>query len=446
MSHVSDLGRRRVLQGMLGGSAVTVGLPFLNGFLNSHGTALADGAQLPVSFATWFWGCGLNPGRWEPGQIGKFADLGPELKPLEAFKAKMNVYSGMKAFVDGKPFITHFSGAQAILTGSVPRAREFAQPSIDTLIADVIGTRTRFRSIEVACEGIATHSQSMRAGALVNPGEISPVALYGRIFGTGFKDPNAAEFTPDPAVMVRKSALSVVAEERQAFMNKLGAEDKQRLDEYFTSLRQLEQQLALELEKPAPLEACSVPGAVEEARPSTEIETAAINHALFAKLLTHALACGQTRVVNIVFGDALSTLRKAGGTQTHHEYTHEEPVDPKLGYQPEVAWFCTEIMRNLGVFLAELERIKEGDRTLLDRMLVLTGTDHGYAKIHSVENMPVMTIGNAGGRFKTGLHISAKGDPVSRVGLTVQQALGLPISTWGNDSMQTTKTITEIIA
>ena len=72
MSHVSDLNRRRVLRGMLGGSAVTVGLPFLNCFLNTHGTALADGAQLPVSFATWFWGCGLNPGRWEPAQVGKF--------------------------------------------------------------------------------------------------------------------------------------------------------------------------------------------------------------------------------------------------------------------------------------------------------------------------------------------------------------------------------------
>ena len=446
MSSFNAMNRRTVLRGVLGGTTATVGLPFLNCFLNSHGTALADGTPLPVSFATWFWGCGLNPGRWEPAQVGKFTDLGPELKPLEAFKAKMNVYSGMKAFVDGKPFITHFSGAQAMFSGSVPRAKELALPSIDTLIADSFGTRTRFRSIEVACEGIATHSQSMRSGALLNPAEISPVALYSRIFGPSFKDPNAAEFTPDPSVMVKRSALSVVAEERQAFMNKLGADDKQRLEEYFASLRQLEQQLDIELEKPAPLQACSIPSSAEEAPPSTEIETAATNHTLFAKLLSHALACGQTRVTNVVFGDALSTLRKAGGTQTHHEYTHEEPVDPKLGYQPEVSWFCTEIMRNLAVFLSSLEGIREGDHTLLDRVLVFTGTDHGYAKIHSVENLPSMTFGNAGGRLKTGLHITAKGDPVSRVGLTVQQALGMPINSWGTDTMQTTKTITEVIA
>ncbi len=446
MITTKHLNRRRVLRGMLGGTAVSVGLPFLDCFLNSSGTALADGTELPTAFSTWFWGCGLNPGRWEPAQVGAFNELGPELMPLKAHQKKINVFSGMKAFVEGKPFMTHYSGAQGIFAGTVPRSRESAKPSIDTLVADAIGGRTRFRSIEVACEGIPTHSQSQRSGALQNPAEISPVALYSRIFGASFKDPNAAEFIPDPAVMTRKSALSVVAEERAAMLKTLGSADKQRLDEYFTNLRLLEQQLELELEKPAPLQACSVPSAVEEARPSTEIETATINHALFTKLLTHALACGQTRVANVVFGDALSTLRKRGGTQTHHEYTHEEPVDQKLGYQPEVSWFCQEIMRNLAVYLDSLQNVREGDRSLLDRMLVMTGTDHGYAKIHSVENMPVMTIGNLNGRVKSGIHIQAKGDPISRVGLTVQQAFGMPVAAWGTDTMETSKTIKEIIA
>ena len=446
MSMTNQFNRRRVLRGFLGGAAVSVGLPFLDCFLNSNGTALADGSALPTAFATWFWGCGLNPGQWEPKQVGKYTDLGQELVPLQALKSKLNVYSGMKAFVDGKPFMTHFTGAQGFLGGTVPRSRETVAPSIDTLIADAIGGRTRFRSIEVACEGIPTHSQSSRGGNLQNPAEISPVALYSRIFGPSFKDPNAAEFIPDPAVMTRRSALSVVTEERQALAKSLGAADKLRLDEYFSNLRLLEQQLDLELEKPAPMQACTVPGAVEEARPSTEIETASVNHGLFTQLLTHALACGQTRVVNVVFGDALSTLRKAGGVQTHHEFTHEEPVDQKLGYQPEVSWFGKEIMRNLAIFASSLEATREGDRTLLDRMLVMTGTDHGYAKIHSVENLPSLTIGGANGKVKTGIHVAAQGDTISRVGLTVQQAFGLPINSWGTDSMQTSKTITEVVA
>ena len=66
------LGRRAALRGMLGGAAVTVGLPFLDCFLNTNATALADGQKLPVCFGTWFWGLGLNPGRWEPPMTGKF--------------------------------------------------------------------------------------------------------------------------------------------------------------------------------------------------------------------------------------------------------------------------------------------------------------------------------------------------------------------------------------
>lgn len=441
-----QLNRRTVLRGMLGGAAVSVGLPFLDCFLNDSGTALADGTPLPLAFGTWFWGCGLNPGQWEPAQTGAYQDLGRELKALEAHKAKMNVFSGMKAFIDGKPFLTHYSGTQAIFTGTVPRSPEVARATIDTLLADAIGTHSRFRSIEVSCAGKATQSQSARAGNLLNPAEISPVALYSRIFGSSFKDPNAAEFTPDPAVMTRRSALSIVDEERQAFTAKLGAEDKRRLDEYFTSLRGLEQQLDIELQRPAPLKACTVPSAGEEMPPGTEIGVVSHNHMLFSKLLTHALACGQTRVVNVVFGDPLSSLRRAGGTQTHHESTHEEPVDTKLGYQVDVSWFCTEIMRNLAVFASSLDNVREGDRTLLDRMVVLVGTDHGYAKIHGLENLAIMTLGGAGGRMKTGQHISAKGDPASRVGLTVQQVFGMPISSWGTDNMQTSKTITQVVA
>ena len=141
----------------------------------------------------------------------------------------------------------------------MPHGSTVEAPSVDTIIADAIGTRTRFRSLEVSCTGDPLHSQSRRSASAINPGEVSPVALYTRIFGPDFADPNAATFTPDPRIMAKRSALSVVAEERRDFMADLGAADKARMDEYFTALRELEAQLALELEKPAPLEACSKP-------------------------------------------------------------------------------------------------------------------------------------------------------------------------------------------
>src|SRR4029450_12500830 len=102
-------------------------------------------------------------------------------------------------------------------------------------------------------------SYSMPAGSTVNPSEVDPIQLYKRIFGPEFKDPNAAEFKPDPAIMLRQSALSAVRDERDALLRTVGAADRARVDQYFTSVRELEQQLGLMLQKPPPAESCVVP-------------------------------------------------------------------------------------------------------------------------------------------------------------------------------------------
>jgi len=73
-------------------------------------------------------------------------------------------------------------------------------------------------------------------------------------------------------------------------------------------------------------------------------------------------------------------------------------------------------------------------------------TDTGYARVHSLENVPMITAGGANGRIKTGIHVAANGDPATRVGLTCQQVMGLPVGTWGTDSMETSKPFTEVIA
>jgi hypothetical protein len=433
---------------MLQGAAVTVGLPLLDCFLNDNGTALASGAPLPAVFGNWFWGCGLNPGRWEPATIGPSYEMAVELRPLDRFRGKINIYSGMTAHLDGKPNPPHFMGPAAILTGSVLQTGPVpSTPSIDTLVADTIGTRTRFRSLEVACTGNPANSHSVRAGSVVNPSEVSPAALYARVFGPEFKDPNAADFTPEPAVMVRRSVLSAVGEQSRAFLATAGAADRARLEEYFTSLRELEQQLDIELQKPAPLEACTVPGKSDENPVGTVLETALAAHKLFAGILAHAAACGQTRVFNVAFSEGLSPIRLAGEANTQHLFTHEDPVDAKLGYQPNVAKFVAPIMGGFATLLEAFDGIREGDSTLLDRTLVFASTDHGFAKIHTLDNIPMMTAGSAAGRLKTGIHFAAgKGDPVSRVGLTIQQALGVPVSAWGTQSNQTSKTITDVMA
>ncbi len=435
--------RRNVLKGMIGGAAVTVGLPFLDAFLNANGTALAQtGAALPTVFGTWLQYLGFNPGRWIPDRVGKGYNNNTELKVFDPFKERMNIVSGANYFLDGRPVETHRTGAQIATLGGIPTGRD-SGPSLDSIIADSIGTRTRFRSIEVSLMG-DRRSYSKRAGAAVNPSEPSPDALYKRIFGPEFQDPNAGEFTPDAKVVAKRSVLSAVADQRHAIMGQLGAADRARLDEYFTSVRQIENQLAMKLEKPAPLPACHVPAAKQEVQPGEEVSQVTANTKLFADLLANAVACGQTRVFN-VFMDAQGA-RKAGSTNGWHGYTHEEPIDEKLGYQKEVTWFILWANQVCAEFLTTLQNQKEGPGSVLDRTLILWQTDHGYARTHTMDNLPVMTIGNAGGRFKTGMHIPFSGDPATRMGLTVMQGFGVSMSTWGSLSNQTQKPVTEILA
>ncbi|HEX4504775.1 MAG TPA: DUF1552 domain-containing protein [Alphaproteobacteria bacterium] len=439
--------RRTALKGMLGGGAVSVALPYLDCFLNTNGTALAaTGAPLPIRFGTWFWGCGLTPGRWIPQKIGAGYDMGPELKPLDAFKDRLSIFSGFKANTDGKGAVPHYTGSMSIMTGAPPKGQGMVEaPTFDTMVADTIGGQSRFRSLEVTATGNPSDSNSRRSSAVINASEPSPLAFYTRIFGPEFKDPNAADFKPDPKVMVRKSALSAIKDQRDALLSEVGVADRVRLDEYFTSIRQLEQQLDIQLQKPAPLEACKVPGQPGATKVGTQIEDVIANHKLMAGLMAQALACNQTQVFNVMFGDATSSLRKAGNTTTHHQLTHEEPIDEKSGVQPEATYFVERIVEGLQTMLVAMDSVREGDGTLLDHMLLLAYSECSFAKVHSLESIPMIVAGRANGKIRSGLHIDGNGDPVTRVGLTIQQVLGVPVSSWGAGSMQTSKSVTEIM-
>ena len=103
-------------------------------------------------------------------------------------------------------------------------------------------------------------------------------------------------------------------------------------------------------------------------------------------------------------------------------------------------------METLASMLKMMDGVKEGAGTLLDNSLVLATSESNFAKIHSVDNLPILVAGSAGGRWKQGQHISGNGDPSSRVGLTIQQALGIPVTEWGGGAMRTAKPIGEVIA
>lgn len=443
---MSKISRRTLLQGAMRGAAVAVALPILDMFLDSNGKAFADtGQRIPTRFGTWVWGCGFIPQKWIPTATGRDFAFPDDIKPLEPYRDQLAIFSGFDVKLDGVPNKPHITGCLGLRTGiPVPDERVEA-PTIDVLISDVIGTDTRFRSIEASASGI-NRSYSYRSASSPNPSEVSPLALYRRIFGEGFQDPNNTSFEPDPRHMVEQSVLSAIKEDRQRIMRMVGAEDRHRLDEYFESIRQLEQQIALQLQPPAPVENFVMPEEPANVTVNSEVENVMANHKIMAGLLAKALQSNQTRVFNMLLSDTASNLHHSGSTTTHHTMTHEEHDDPVLGYQKEHAWFLTRSMIAWREFLDELASIPEGDGTLLDNTLILAHSDCSIAKSHAVEGIPVMIAGSGGGRVRTGFHMAGKGDSLARIGLTVQQAMGVKVDRWGVKSMETNRVITDLLA
>lgn len=444
-SSVKDMTRRRLLRGLLGGGAVAVGLPILDCVLNDNGDAFAAGAPLPTRFGTWFWPCGLGEREWRPKVAGKDFDLPQEMAALKPFKEKVNLYSGSQIFLDGVANQTHFTGVQGYMTGRVTSSGEYFS-SIDGMIAEQIGKRSRFKSLVAVVDGDPKASWTAFASGKV-PAEPSPVALYKRIFGPGYTDPNAANFTPDPEAMASKSVLSAISDERAALNRNLGATDKQKLDYYFTALRSLEQQLEIQLQKPTPLPSCNRPDEVKDDGEALSIvEQAMVRHDLLCGLMTHAIACDQTRVVNLAMSQGMTKFRRDGDAVPHHSYTHTEPVDLSLGYQVKCAWFQSVYFDHLAKYVAMLDSVKEGDKSLLDRMSLFAFTCHGMPRLHSVLNYPFIAIGGANGKMNTGMHFASLGDTAARVTYTILQAYGVQVSNWGTGSNRVASPISGVLA
>ena len=443
------LDRRFLLRGMINGTAAAVALPFLDCFLDSKGKALAaTGENLPTRFGTYFWGCGLTKQLWVPKTTGKNYEITPQLKPLESIRDKINVFSNFRIPFDDNPNYQHWSGVAAAATGISPTKNgQFDSKTIDQQVADVISRGARYKSIAASAAGNPKESYSSLGGLNTLPAESNPLALYNRLFGTGFQDPSSPNWRPDPSIMIQKSILSVVEDDRKRAMMHLGASDKARMEQYFTSVRELEIQMETQLKRPALTAKVQIPEAPAHDLPVnnalTNIKTILPMMAKFAAI---AYATDQTRVFNISVSEPASQIFVPGDSLGYHQSTHEEPIDPVLGYQIRVHDYNVESMKLFALFLNELDSVREGDGTLLDNSLTFAFTDQSFAKIHAVDGLPMFTAGNAGGKFKSGYHIDGNNSPVSRVGLTIQKAIGIGIDSWGINSMETRNPFTELLA
>jgi hypothetical protein len=433
---------------MIDGGAVTVALPFLDCFLNGNGTALANGAPLPVRFGTWFWGCGMNKEIFVPKKVGADFDLPEELSAIAPVRKYINVYTGFDVFRDAYPSLCHTTGWIALRSGSVPATRiDRPGETIDVTVSNKIGKTTRFRSLSATATGdIRDTFNYENVNTPVTP-EWSPIQFYTRLFGPDFQDPNAPTFTPSPVTMVRKSVLSGVLDSTSQLSKTVGAEDKARIDQYFTGLRELERQLDAQLKKPDPIAACVKPKQTADIATATlEASMVGKRHNMMTDLFVMAVACDQTRVINMTYANSFPATAKPGYDKPHHSATHEEPVDEQLGYQPNVSWYTRRCMEAWSYFVEAFTKIKEGDGVVLDNMLIYANSDQSFAKVHGMDGIPMFTAGRAGGKVKGGIHVAGGGQPGTRVGFTCQKALGLDIESWGTQSNSTSKAISEVLA
>jgi hypothetical protein len=447
LNRLNDLGRRRFLRGMLGGGVVTLGLPLLNCFLNDNGTAFASGAPLPLRFGTWSWGLGMNSKIFIPTKVGADYNLPEELSALAAVRQHVNIYTNFNAMRDSSPNLCHYTGWIIMRAGSAPiGAEDKPGETIDVAIARVIGRNARFQTVTATANGDVRTSFSYENANSVNAAEASPLNFYKQLFGGDYQDPNAAGFTPNPRIMARKSVLSGVLEQTRQLSKMVSAEDRARLDQYYTDLRDLERQFDHQLLKPEPIGSChQVSSPKEDPKTTVDSEVVAERHRMMTDLMVMAVACDQTRVFNMAYSAAFASTVKAGYEKPHHTCTHEEPVDQALGYQPTASWFLRRSMESWAYFVEAFTKVKEGDGTLLDNLLIYGTTDTAWARIHSLDGIPMFTAGGAGGKVKTGIHVDGAAGPSTRLGYTIMKVMGVDTPSWGTKSNNTSKELGEVL-
>lgn len=431
------LDRRTLLRGLLGGAAVSIGLPPLDLFMNGNGTAWASGEAFPTRFGLFFWGNGIIPDKWNPARTGSGSawELSEELAPLADYKRWLTVVSGLDILLPNSA--PHFAGSCGILTGRKPvvatDTASYPTPTLDQVAAAAIGGSTRFASLEFGAKaegGLSYLGPSSR-----NPAEDSPYGLFQRLFGAGFTEPGDTPII-DPAWALRRSVLDAVGDDSARLRASLGVSDQRRLDQHLEGIRALELRLARLEQDPPDLAACVRPS--EPAADYPDIEGRAQvreKNRIMSELVAMAWACDQTRVASNFISHPVNDILFPGAPSGHHQLTHDEPGD-----QPEVHAIVVQLMECFADTLAACANIVEGDGTVLDHCAWLGTSEISLGRLHSLEDFPILIAGSANGRLVNDLHVrSAGGESTSHPTLSVLRAVGVPLASWGEDDNRVTE-------
>jgi len=395
------LSRRKFLRGVsLTGAMVRVGLPPLAAMFNANGTAYAApgkapsaGSPIETRFLLWFNGNGIPERYWIPRETGAEYELTPCLAPLKSVREHVHVISGVDnlgARINNQGN-GHFTALCGLMCGAMYTGRGAAAPSIDQLLAAKIGTKSRFRSLQIGVaqesHGENVHRNMSWAGydrAL--PPEMIPQNLFDRLFGV----------KNTSWVSRKKSVLDLVKDDVAELEPVLGTADRARLDEHLTSVRDLERAVA------------SLPPDYGKNIKEPEDITDLTDYPKIAKiqsdLVVHAFASGQTRVATYMLTKCQSLTRfpwlgLAGNR--HHDYTHANAGSPSSQriMRDITRWHCEEF----AYLLERMKAVPEGDGTLLDNTIAISTHEHAEANPHKCRGMAILVAGG-GGKIKTGMH------------------------------------------
>jgi hypothetical protein len=427
---MSVLDRRTMLRGM----AAAVGLPYLEAMTPARTSA----AEAPKRFVTLFQPNGVYPPAWDVKGAGPNFEFSPILEPLRAHRNDIQIVSNLGTNAKG-----HVAATSAVLTGT-PLQVTANDPafvpkmgiSIDQLLAQKLGQHTRLASLELGTEppraggennlpiSFASTVSWSGPSTKVDP-EISPRAVFDRLFGSKDARQSALE---------NKSLLDRILEDSKKLSRKVSAADRRKLDEYLTSVRDVEQRVQRTL-APAPETGWKPLTKVTMEPPPEGIPSQRHIHLkLMMDLLLLALQTDSTRIVTLMMAHGFSRQNFSfldGVKGDHHSISHhKESPELTLPYTIVSRWYISQY----AYLIDRMKQIDEGGTSLLDRSIVLYACELRDGNGHTTRNLPVVVAGRAGG-LKPGRHVVLPANtPLANLHLTLAQRMGLELETFNSST------------
>lgn len=411
--HMLHPDRRQFLRSV----GACLALPFL------ESSARAKPPESPKRMVCLMTNMGVLPGNFFPQTPGADYEKTPYLEILAKHRSKTTVFSGLShPGVDG----AHLSERSFLSGAPHPAANNFRNSiSVDQVVAERNQGQTRFPSLVLLSGKPDLGFPSVTRNGIEIPPERNPVALYSKLFLQG----SPQQVTEKIEDLRRgQSVLDFVQNEARTLKRNASIRDKERIDQYFTSIRDLERSLTLTQEwelRPKPAKPQWEPKPIES---DAEVE-AQLNQMM--DLMRLALETDSSRVISLYLGPLMVTPKIAGVTGQTHGLTHHGGDPEKIEQLRKI----DEVQfRALDRFLSGLEAVQEQGGTLLDHSCVLYGSNLGNANSHDTTNLPVLL---AGGGFRHGNHLAFDGKnntPLANLFVTLLHRMGLEVERFASST------------